>query len=77
MKKKNKTNLELWLCNQASRQILIFSKLFPSFHYYFKSFHLHLVYAEHDQIVPVLQLHQFKRLVLYLWYLAIWTFLVH
>lgn len=44
---KQKNPLELWLCNQTkSRQILIFSKLFPSFHYYFKSFHLHLVYTE-------------------------------
>lgn len=37
---KQKRSLELWLCNQTSRQILIFSKLFPSFHYNFRGFHL-------------------------------------
>lgn len=60
-KKPTHKTLELWLCNQTSRQILIFSKLFPSFHYYFKSFHLHLIYTEHHQIVPVLQLKQLKQ----------------
>lgn len=54
VKKKQKNQnltLELRLCNQTSRQILIFSKLFPSFHH--ESFHLDLLYPEHHQTVPV------------------------
>lgn len=76
-KKQKKKSLRLWLCNQTSRQILILSKVFPSFHYDFKSFHLDLVYTEHHQTVPVLQPQSFKKLMLYLCCLAIWAFLAH
>lgn len=76
-KEKKEKKSDLWLCNQTSRQILIFSKLFPSFHYDFKSFHLDLVYTEHHQTVPVFQPQSFKKLMLYLCYLAIWAFLAH